>query len=176
MWSRPYIFFTITGVSARWEETKEFMNRLRVYLLRHNGTPNWAYSVEPNPNGTGAHIHGYNHGWLDDTLVTTFSTRNGGGHANIKQLDYSRRFPQQYFQYPMKHLRLSKYPSRDDAEHALSVYRELNGGRLIHASTDFFRDDFGKVINQTTACDYARQRYASRRSPVTEYTIPVSDN
>ncbi len=151
--SHPKYFFCITQMADNWSAIKAFMDGLARYLRYHTGHQvSWCYSVEPNPEGTGYHLHGYSHNYLDDRHMTDYCLAHGAGLVGVERVPAKAKA--HYFGYPMGTMRLDQYPTRDQAVTAREAYRRLNGTLLAHHSRDFFRDRQGKPMKQTEATTY----------------------
>ena len=140
-------------VGEDFQQIRGRMNRLRE-LTRKNGVVfEWVWHVEPNPAGTGAHVHAWlrTEACLDQGLLSVPAQRAGMG----TELDVSlTRTPMGYdgselrgadtASYSMKTAMGDKQSDRlsDDQK----VYLGLNGGRLSHASRGFWVDEHGVRI------------------------------
>jgi hypothetical protein len=148
--SHPKYSFCITQMADNPSAIKAFMDGLARYLRYHTDHQvSWCYSVEPNPEGTGYHLHGYSHSPLDAHRMTNYSLAHGAGRVEVKPIPPKAKAYD--FGYPMGTMRLDQYPTRGQAIAALEAYRRLNGTRLVHHSCDFFRDRQGKPMKQTEA-------------------------
>ena len=125
--SQPRVQFTITNVPDKWVDIQDFMFGLACSLnkrAKRNDKVSWLYAAEPNPGRPGAHVHGYAHGWLDQEHMATYSQAHGCGLVQVKPITFHRSAQ---FGYPMKHLRYQECTTREQAQRALTAYRELNG-------------------------------------------------
>jgi hypothetical protein len=112
---------------------------------------NWCWHVEPNPKGTGQHIHGWQ--WGDFIPQRALSAAAGSvGMGRVVYVNRVKAKPGQSLDYGMKLAGVAYGLKLAQAEATMKVYREANGNRLVHASRGFWRGEDGKP--------YAGQREA----------------
>ncbi len=133
--AEPERFATLTLVGEDWRTVRARMYRLRYELRKSLGVAfEWAWNVEPNPKGTGHHVHLFEHGaYIPQRLLSRLADKNGmGGVADIRKWEPEGSLSSAYglkgLLYPTKEL-------RED----LDVFLEANGRRLVHASRGYFR-------------------------------------
>jgi hypothetical protein len=119
--------------------------------------PSWVYAAEPNPAGTGNHVHGYTHDPLTTEQLTGYSLAHEGGWAQVQPVP--RNAPARYFGYPMGTMRLDEYPTRAQAVQAVQAYQALNGAHLAYPTRRCYRDGHGVRITQGEATRQATKRY-----------------
>ncbi len=135
-------------VGTEWQQIR---NRLKMlaYRIRQAGFEvSWAYHVEPNPKGTGNHAHAWQRGdYLPQAQLQELCEREGLGIPYIERV----KTPEAAGRYGLKLAGLDYGLKMADAEESAEVYRRLNGGRLVHASRDFWRDENGEQVGQREA-------------------------
>jgi hypothetical protein len=136
--AEPPRFFTLTQVGNHPQEVRE---RMRVLLqhLRRAGYP-WevAWSAEPNPKGTGAHVHGYQHGpFTPQPLLSRFAESAGMGRV----VDIRQARVKGMHGYGLKALKSAGYSLKNASrKEAIEAYYEINGGRMVRVTRRFWRD------------------------------------
>lgn len=158
--AKPERAILLTQVGASWDEIRRNVNRLREYLTRE-GTPpgEWCYQVEPNPQGTGHHVHAWQHGkYLDQAKLSRASVRAGLG-----EVCYINRIRSQVgaSKYGLKGVKAMGYGLKGAKASGVSAdpgfpsqhghaegtdYLTLNGRRLTHSSRGFFRSVAGASL------------------------------
>jgi len=121
--------------------------RPRMKLLRHRiaaevGSVEWAWHVEPNPLGTGSHVHAWQHGaYVPQRLLSEAAHREGmGSFARINRV----RSTAGASRYGLKGLGYGlKGVQADDAG---AAYLRENGARLTHQSRGYFRAPGGQRV------------------------------
>lgn len=130
--AEPQRMIRLSLVPSHFPDTQRAVKSLVRWGRRNYGEIQLAYHVEPNPKGTGNHIHAWQHGpekipqgelqeacerdGLGIPDIRRWENRGGGAGYGLKGIGYG-----------MKH---------EDLETFLS----LNGGRLVHHTRGFFRD------------------------------------
>jgi len=124
-----------------------------MYLLRHHlegvvGSVQWVWTVEPNPAGTGHHVHAEQRGaFVPVRQLSRLARREGMGQVvDIRRIrmgvDVSSRY--------LVKLAADAYGTklaRGDMEQ-LGAYLRANGGRqMVHASRGFWRGQDGRVLS-----------------------------
>ncbi|MFC4783292.1 hypothetical protein ACT8ZV_02380 [Nocardioides sp. MAHUQ-72] len=101
----------------------------------------YAASVEPNPNGTGNHSHLWIHGTpLDPSDVQDAAVMAGMGTDIWLEAARVPNGPDPKLTYGLKMVLDEERHSTEEMPPAAKVYLELNGGRLVASSRDFWRD------------------------------------
>lgn len=138
-YSRPERAVLLTQVGEDWQSIRRGMNRLLEYLRREGlEVGDWCWHVEPNPQGTGHHVHAWQHGpsKIPQRVLSECADRAGlGSVAFINRV----RSEMGAGQYGLKGIIAAGYGLKGIDEEA-SVYLSENGGRLSHATRGFFRD------------------------------------
>lgn len=141
---------TLTQAGDSWQEVRGRMRRLRYFLVKSGFEVEWAWHVEPNPKGTGRHIHAFQRGAqkIPQTRLSSLAVRSGFGRVCWINWHGKRKRAQNYgvklagMPYGMKAVEQAQ---------ALDEYRELNGNRLVHASRGFWLDEAGRPVGQREA-------------------------
>jgi hypothetical protein len=147
------IRYSLVGDS--WQERRNKLKKLR-FLLRQAGyKTHEAYHVEPNPNGTGHHAHAWQYGdYLPQGKLQELSQQAGMGIPYIEAMKKAKG-PVDYglkgIDYGLKGI---------DADNGLQTYLVANGGRLVHASRGFWRDQNGNPLAgvREAMANYARTK------------------
>lgn len=144
-YSRPQRAVLLTLVGESWDEVHARM-RLLFQALKRFGVDlgEWCWHVEPNPEGTGHHVHAWQHGAakIPQDLLSEAALRAGmGGVTFINKV----RSEMGSGQYGLKGVIAAGYGLKGVEEQA-SVYLSENGGRLSHSTRGFFRDTTGEPI------------------------------
>ena len=168
--SNPLLSFSVTGLFDNWRDNQAFMNGMSRYIYEKTGhRPNWAWAVEPNPEGTGYHSHGYSHSPLDARYMTDYALAHGAGRVEVKPVPPGTTA--RYFGYPIGTLRLEEYSTREQAAQALQAYRQLNGTHQAHHSREFFGYRQGNPITEKEARHEAVRQHRDR-GPATPRRYP----
>jgi hypothetical protein len=120
------------------------------YDVRHAGVGlSWCWHVEPNPGGTGHHVHYFQRGdFVPQQLLSHIADRRGmGAVATVQRWRPSKRATT----YGVKLAGVSYGLKLAEAEASMDVYLWANGGRLVHASRGFWRDREGATVGQREA-------------------------
>lgn len=128
----PQRMIRLSLVPHQFRRTQLVVASLQKWARRNYGTFEMAFHVEPNPKGTGNHIHAWQHGpsKIPQDKLQEACERVGLGYPDIRRWrDRGGKtgYGLKGIGYGMKH---------EDLEMFLS----LNGGRLVHHSRGFFRD------------------------------------
>ena len=144
-YARPTRAFLLTLVGEDWQTIRVRMKRLRENLLRVGvDVGEWCWHVEPNPEGTGHHVHGWQHGpsKLPQAVLSDCAARAGmGGVVFVNKIKAEMGAGK----YGLKGVLAAGYGLKGVEDEA-SRYMAENGGRLSHATRGFFRDDEGRPI------------------------------
>jgi hypothetical protein len=141
--------------------------RARLYRVRYDirriGV-RWAdcYHIERNPRGTGFHAHLFQHGdYIEQSLLQTLCERRGMGFPYITAW---RPTSIRAHGYALKEA--TGYGLKGAARsETLRDYLAMNGGRLVHASREFWRDasaERGVPPRPLSGVAAARRVYAER--------------
>ncbi len=142
----------LTQVGDDHPQRRARLNRIRHELAREVGPFEWSWQTEPNPAGTGAHVHAWQHGsYVPQRLLSEVAARNGiGSFARVNRIRSVARASA----YGLKGIGYGmKGTAADDAG---AGYLVDNGGRLTHQSRGFFRAGAGQTVPVRVAERLAR--------------------
>lgn len=131
---------TLVGDTAELRRARMF--RLAYDLRRELGGPStwqWCWHVEPNPRGTGHHVHAVQWGaFVSQRRLSELADKNGlGFRVDIRRV----RSVQDSAMYGVKLAALASAAySVKGAGEDLETFLHANGGRMAHASRGFWRD------------------------------------
>jgi hypothetical protein len=146
--SRPERLITLTQVGDSWSLVRSRMFRLRHDLAREIGGLQWVWSVEPNPRGTGHHVHAEQYGpFVPQRLLSRLADYRGMGRVvDVRRVRHRVDVTSRY----LVKLAADAYGTklaRGDMEQ-LGEYLRANGGRqMVHASRGFWRDQGGRKLS-----------------------------
>jgi hypothetical protein len=128
------------------------MKVLRYRLAREVGQVEWVWHVEPNPAGTGHHVHAWEHGaFVPQARLSDLAASVGmGPFARISKIRSSLgagRYGLKGLTYGLKGVQ---------AEDEGVSYLRANGSRLTHQSRGFFRGPSGARLSVKAADRAAR--------------------
>ncbi len=132
--ARPERFLTLTLVGEDWATVRARMFRLRHHVVQEVGSVEWCWSVEPNPRGTGHHVHAFQRGvFVPQARLSELARREGMGfRCDIRRWQANAGAEA----YGLKGV---GYGLKGVAGvEAGEVYLAENGGRLTHQSRGFF--------------------------------------
>ena len=139
--ARPDQQVLLTQVGEDWTTIRRRMNHFRRILKGLGVRSEDVYHVEPNPQGTGCHVHMWRWGdRLARSVVAEAAVRAGmGSFADVQPRRQPSGSPLTYglktiLNEPSEGMTLSPGAQR---------YLDLNGNRLCHASRNFWRDETG---------------------------------
>lgn len=133
-WARPERRFELTQVGNDWHTVRARLKRLRYDIVAEGYRDHeWAWMVEPNPRGTGHHVHGYQKGpYIPQARLSDLAARRGMGfRVYIKAMAGQRATG-----YGLKALTYGLKGASREESHGLHL--ALNGGRLSHHSRGFY--------------------------------------
>ena len=146
----PERWGTLTLVGDDWQLVRARMRRL-TYRLRSSlgGSFEWCWHVEPNPKGTGHHVHFWQRGvYVPQRLLSDLCRSEGMGRVcEVKRWRPSTRATV----YGVKLAGVGYGLKLADAEESMRGYLDINGNRLVHASRGFWRDRSGEHVGQREA-------------------------
>jgi hypothetical protein len=146
--ARPERLVGLTLVGLDWEDIHQrFKKFMRVLgILVEPGK--WAWGVQPNPLGTGNHIHAYQYGPAFEPwdLAEAAAQAGMGREVDITDIDNLEGVRD----YLVRDVRDSDKRASDLSDQA-QEYLRLNGGRLVHSSRGFFRDLAGNSLTLAEA-------------------------
>lgn len=143
----PERFGTLTQVGGDWQTIRARMKRVRYDLEQAVGECSWCWHVEPNPRGTGNHVHFWQRGaYLPQAVLSAVADRRGCGKvADIRRWRPTVRGG---VTYGVKMAGVSYGLKMAEASASQLAYLQANGGRLVHASRNFYRDCVGRPCGQ----------------------------
>lgn len=167
--ARPTWSYLFTLAGEDWQTRRARVRRVRYRLRQRWPWLQDCWHVEPNPRGTGHHVHGLLHSALPDELrgsayreavevVRGAVEREGLGSwvglRPVRDLGSAA-----VYGLKMASLAASAYGLKEALEPGtLDSYLTSNGGRLVHTSRGFWRDGEGRVIRGSRPKRTALQR------------------
>lgn len=153
--ARPEQHIVLTMAGEDWTKIKLNLTAFRRAIRRQHPGFRDAYHVEPNPRGTGTHVHMWSWGALLDTpAVSDVASRAGmGREALVSPRELAPGAP---LSYGVK--AVLDAAQTDGMDPAVEQFLLLNGGRLAHASRGFWRDADGSPIAGVRAAMKAANR------------------
>ena len=143
-WARPRQWVTLTRVGDSWQAARRQVRRFRQQLQRLGVGGEFAYHVEPNPSGTGQHAHLW---WWGDPLDAEIVRRaSGGAYAAVGEIWISNNYEIPTLEYGMKMVLWDRPDSPRWLSVLLTEFLDVNGGRLVHQTRDYFRDATGTTV------------------------------
>lgn len=133
---------TLTQVGNDWATIRYRVNKVCELLRREGLTVLWDWHVEPNPKGTGHHVHGWQKGsYLPQALLSEVAEKAGCGRVtHVSRL----RDVAKAGTYGLKGLAAAGYGLKGVSDPA--EYLTNNGGRLSHHSRGFYLSPSGATI------------------------------
>lgn len=138
--AKPERALLLTQVGDSWQLVRDRAKNLRYFITKELGKSfDWVYHVEPNPKGTGHHVHAWQRGdFIAQTDLVRISRRVGMGEvAFINKI----KNPLEAANYGLKGLGYGMKGVA--AEESRVAYLLANGRRLTHQSRGFFVDSEG---------------------------------
>ncbi len=139
----------LTQVGDDWQTVRARFKRL-TYDLRASGVQlAWCWHVEPNPAGTGHHVHYFQRGdFVPQRLLSNLADRRGMGRvATVKRW----RPTEAATTYGVKLAGASYGLKLAGKVETMDGYLAANGGRMVHASRGFWRNREGEQVGQREA-------------------------
>lgn len=132
-WARPERRFELTQIGDEWDTVRARVKRFRHRIEERGYTWEHAWMVEPNPRGTGHHLHGYQSGsYVPQAVVSEVADREGMGFRTWIQALGDKSATS----YGLKALTYGlKGMSRAESH---EEHLALNGRRLCHHSRGFY--------------------------------------
>lgn len=139
----PQRLLTLTKVGDSWAEVRPRMFKLGYEIRRAWGQSEWCWHVEPNPKGTGHHVHALQWGasFIPQRWLSAAARRRGMGKVvDIRPVRAQDRVG--FYGLKMAAAAYTLKLARE--EESYRTYQRVNGGRqLAHASRGFWRDRDG---------------------------------
>lgn len=131
----PQRAILLTQVGDDWDTVRARVNRIRYDIAAAVGPFEWVWHVEPNPAGTGHHVHAWQHGnFVPQVTLASVARRRGcGGVVFVNRI----RSTAGAATYGLKGM---GYGLKGVDQDAPDLYLSTNGKRLTHQSRGFFRD------------------------------------
>lgn len=109
------------------------------------------YHVHANPRGTGHHVHLWSYGsTANEAEVSAVAVRSGMGREVHVQDAYLPAVPVPRLPYGMAAV-IDRPDGAQTLWPAALEYLQVNGGRLLHATQQFWRDPQGRRISDPRA-------------------------
>jgi hypothetical protein len=146
----------LTQVGQDFPTVRARMNRLRYEIRRQVDDFGWCWHVEPNPAGTGHHVHYWQRGdYVPQRLLSTLADGGGMGRvATVKQWRPTKGATT----YGVKLAGVRYGLKLAEESDTMSGYLSANGGRMVHASRGFWRNRAGEQVGQREAMKSWAQR------------------
>jgi hypothetical protein len=145
----PQRWGMLTQVGEDWQTIRPRMKRLRYSLQKCGIEHAWCWHVEPNPAGTGHHVHYFQRGaFVPQSLLSELADREGMGRVATVQ---RWRPTQAATTYGVKLAGVRYGLKLAEESDTMSGYLAANGGRLVHASRGFWRNREGEHVGQREA-------------------------
>lgn len=158
--ARPRQTVTLTLVGQEWSTIRRRMGLFRTALRRLGATGEYCYQVEPNPAGTGNHIHLWWRGDdLADGIVPESARRAGlGSHSFVEDAYVMvNEFHVPALAYGFKMILEGRPEVPTELWPSAELYLRLNGGRLTHTTRAFWTDEKGRSVSIRDAMNAARR-------------------
>jgi hypothetical protein len=132
------ITFTLVGPDG--ETIRQRMKHARSDLVALGQEVEWAWSAEPNPAGTGNHVHALQRGSRPIPKRLLSRVADGVGFGSVTDIRRIRGGLDRVSRYPLKSLAAFAYTTKLAGDLGqFESYLELNGGRsFLHTSRGFF--------------------------------------
>lgn len=131
------ITFTLAG--EKWQQRRNRMKRLRHSITREGYATEWAWHVEPNPRGTGHHVHVLQRGdYIPAAHLRSMARTEGfGSRARIEKL--RDKHGAAIYNTKMLASAYGVKMLRDQQD----VFLDANGGRPVHTSREWWKPNRG---------------------------------
>lgn len=129
--ARPERMMTITQVGDDWQTVRSRMRHLTLAIRQQGIRHEWVWSVEPNPKGTGHHVHAWQRGqYIPQRALAIAADSVGAGRvADVRAWDAAEAEREGYG------LKGAGYGVKGAGDAlSASVWLAANGGRLTHQS------------------------------------------
>jgi hypothetical protein len=171
-YAAPERAMLLTLVGDDWQTIRARMKRLRYDLVEELGRVEWVWHVEPNPAGTGHHVHAWQHGdFLDQSKLSRMAARRGMGEVVRISRVRAAVGSGASMAYGMKLAGLD-YGMKE----AIALgdqarrYLDANGQRLHHQSRGYWRHPNGEPIKGAKPA-VAAARAARRRGDAGHWVL-----
>lgn len=141
------IRFSLVGDD--WQTARARIARVRYDMVDAGYAVQWAWHREPNPAGTGHHVHAWQRGdYVPQRALQRICERRGLGIPYIERLKQSTS-DRRGIGYGLKGIRYGLKGAESTEQRA--TYLAVNGGRLVHASRGWWLDRAGAPCGQREA-------------------------
>jgi hypothetical protein len=122
------------------------MKDLRYDLMGEGLDVDWCWHVEPNPAGTGHHVHAWQRGsFVPQARLSELADGCGMGRVVDVRRWRPRRGPS--VAYGLKLAGIGYGLKLAESARELETYLSANGGRLVHNSRGYWRDSSGAACS-----------------------------
>lgn len=147
--AQPTEMLTITGLMKEWFSANRVMQTLRRKLRQHQPGGAWAFHLEANPKGTGAHAHVWWRGpEIPVDLLHDLAVRSKAGDEVFTKPAFvppGTLVPA--LPYGLKAILAERPDTTEKMWPAAREFLDLNGGALVHASHGFWTDWNGDRVD-----------------------------
>jgi hypothetical protein len=138
----PERLVTLTQVGRTWPDRRRRMYQVASAVRGEVGPFEWAWAVEPNPKRTGFHVHAVQHGaFVPVRALSRIADYYGAGRV----VDVRAMHHQEAGTAYLVKLAGEAYGMKSAMRGQLEEYLDANGGRLLHTSRGFWRDEGGAI-------------------------------
>jgi hypothetical protein len=150
----PERMCTFTQVGDDWQRVRGRMKKLTHDVRSLGLRVQWCWSVEPNPKGTGHHVHAWQ--WGDFVPQKVLAERaDGVGMGRVTDIRRWRVRRGGGGGYGLKLAGVRYGLKEAAAESQRDEFLAANGGRPVHASRGFWRADGERLSGVREACEIA---------------------
>lgn len=137
--AEPERFFTLTLVGDQWQTVRDRMKNLRCDLSKEVGPFEIAWHVEPNPLGTGHHVHAWQRGrFVRQAVLSRCADRRGMGRvADIRKW---KPIGGPSVTYGLKLAGIGYGLKMTESTDSFDLFMRSNGERFVHASRNYWRN------------------------------------
>lgn len=131
---------------------KKFTYRLRKEVPQSE----MVWHIEPNPQGTGHHLHGWQRGdFIPQHRLSALS--DGSGMGSVAFISQIRQKDPMKLGYGLKLAGVGYGLKLSQAEATMGEYLEANGKRLVHATRGFWQVDGHKTGQREAMAEWSRR-------------------
>ncbi len=137
----------LTQVGNDWQTRRNRMKQFVYFLKREGVDVNLAWHVEDNPKATGYHAHCWHYGRhkLPKFRMSEISRRVGMGQ--FVTANKVKTVPGKPLGYGLKLAGLGYGMKQTQAAETMDSYLKANGGRMVHTTRGFWRDQDGNPLS-----------------------------
>ena len=145
--AQPERAVRFSQVGDDWQTARNRMKQIAFHIRNSGYDWHCAWHLEPNPKGTGHHIHAWQYGsYIPQATLQDLAHREGMGIPYIEAMKQN----QGPVNYGLKQLAV-KYGLKGVDESAPGEYLRKNGGRLVHSTRGFWKTPDGQLEGQRAA-------------------------